>query len=31
MRFQGRDVPAEVSRPEVLKILKEYYASIEGK
>jgi sulfate adenylyltransferase len=28
---KGEDVPAEFSRPEVLKILKEYYASIEGK
>ena len=28
---KGEEVPVEFSRPEVLKILKEYYASIEGK
>jgi sulfate adenylyltransferase len=28
---KGEDVPVEFSRPEVLKILKEYYASIDGK
>ena len=28
---KGEDVPTEFSRPEVLKILKEYYASIDGK
>ena len=28
---EGADVPAEFSRPEVLKILREYYATIDEK
>lgn len=28
---KGEDVPAEFSRPEVLKILKEYYSALDGK